>query len=77
MAILSKSNNSFRGQLPDEKTVLVTRKHWIVLLIPMSFILIMAVAPYIVYHYFLQPNSWFNDNINFLFRFLTQLFTML
>ncbi|MFA5392169.1 MAG: PH domain-containing protein [Candidatus Paceibacterota bacterium] len=71
MAILSKSNNSFREQLPEENTILVTRKHWIILLIPMLFILLMAIAPSIIYHYFLQPSSWFNNNLNLLFRFLT------
>lgn len=71
MAILSKSSNSFRGQLLEEETILVIRKHWIVLLVPMLLILLMAVVPSIIYHYFLQPNSWFNDNLNLLFRFLT------
>jgi hypothetical protein len=70
MAILSKSNNSFREQLPEENTILVTRKHWIILLAPMLFILFMAIAPFFIYRYLLQPSNWFNYNLNFLFQFI-------
>ncbi len=42
---LFNSSNTFKGQLPEETTVLVVRKHWITLAMPLFLILVVALIP--------------------------------
>ncbi|MEK7172409.1 MAG: hypothetical protein AAB740_00320, partial [Patescibacteria group bacterium] len=66
------SSNSFRGQLTSEQTVLVSRRHWIVLFGPIFFIIIFAFLPSLIYHYVSQT-SWYLQWMD-LFWFLMALY---
>ncbi len=65
------SNNTFKGQLPGETTLLVVRKHWITLALPLFLIIIIAISPLVIYP-FLALNSysspyWFLASVLWLF----------
>ena len=66
------STNSFRGQLASEQTLLVSRRHWIVLFGPVFWIAVFAFAPPLVYHY-INQTSWYLQWMD-LFWFLTTLY---
>ncbi|MBU4350792.1 PH domain-containing protein [Patescibacteria group bacterium] len=64
------SSNTFKGQLPGETTLLVARKHWLTLALPMFLIIITALVPLAVYpflilgtyanlYWFLASAFWF------------------
>ena len=57
MSIFS-SSNTFRKQYPEEKTVLVVRKHWCTLLFPMAILLLLTLLPFIIY-FFVSLTSWY------------------
>ena len=59
MSIFTISSNSFKGQRPGETTVLVTRKHWFALFIPMLFIFLLALLPFIIYS-FVSSAQWYS-----------------
>ena len=58
MSIFESSANTFRGQDPEEKTILVTRKHRIILFSKMSFVGFSALLPFIIYS-LISPLSWY------------------
>jgi len=66
------STNSFRGQLTAEQTVLVARRHWIVLFGPVLLLVISALIPCVIYHYINQTN-WYGQWSD-LFWFLTTVY---
>ncbi|MFQ6084461.1 MAG: PH domain-containing protein [Candidatus Aminicenantia bacterium] len=68
MSIFAPSSNSFRKQYPEEKTLLVTRRHWIILFAPMLFILFLALLSFVI-HSFIESASWY-DVISSLYWFL-------
>jgi len=59
MSILTSSKNSFEGQLPGEKTVLLTRKHWLNLFFPLFVILLIVLLLFISY-FFISSFNWYN-----------------
>jgi len=62
------STNSFRGQSAGEQTLLVARRHWIVLFGPIFVLIIAGLIPCVIYHYINQTN-WYNQWLD-LFWFL-------
>jgi succinate dehydrogenase hydrophobic anchor subunit len=58
MSIFSESSNSFRQQYPNENTVFVTRRHWIILIAPLLILLFFLLLPFITYA-FINTASWF------------------
>lgn len=66
------SSNSFRGQLAGEQTVLVKRRHWIVLFGPVFMLIVFALIPYVIYYYVNQTN-WYGQWAD-LFWFLTAVY---
>ena len=59
MSIFESSNNSFRKQNPKEKTILVTRKHRIILFSKMSFLGFCVLLPFIIYS-LINSFSWYS-----------------
>ena len=74
MSILTSSKNSFEGQLPEEKTVLLTRKHWLNLFFPLSVILLLVLLLFISY-FFISSFGWYN-RISSLYWFLVSIFLL-
>ncbi|MDD5146656.1 MAG: PH domain-containing protein [Candidatus Pacebacteria bacterium] len=74
-SILSASNNTFRNQRPDEKTILVVRKHWITLFGPMVFLIFFALLPFIA-SYFIYQVSWY-DTITDLYWFIITVYFLI
>jgi len=60
MSIFEPSNNSFRKQNPEEKTILVTRKHRIILFSKMSFLGFCVLLPFIIYS-LINSFSWYSS----------------
>lgn len=60
MSIFEPSNNSFRKQDPKEKTILVTRKHRIILFSKMSFLGFCVLLPFIIYS-LIGSFSWYSS----------------
>ena len=60
MSIFKPSNNSFRKQNPEEKTILVTRKHRIILFSKMSFLGFCVLLPSIIYS-LINSFSWYSS----------------
>ncbi len=58
MSIFSASTNSFRREAPEEKTILVTRKHEINLLMPLYTALGIALIPFLIY-LSIKSQSWY------------------
>lgn len=71
MSIFNFSNNSFDGQVQGEKTILVTRKHWIFLFGPIILVFISALIIFTVY-LFINNFEWYNK-ISYLYWFLSTL----
>jgi len=65
--IFTISKETFEGELPEEKTILVVRKHWFVL-VPMFFGVFIFLL-FSVFVYFLVKNSGF-FSISFFWYFL-------
>ena len=59
MSIFESSSNSFRKQDPKEKTILVTRKHRIILFSKMSFLGFFVLLPFIIYS-LISSFSWYS-----------------
>lgn len=66
------STNSFKGQLPDEKTVLISQKHWITLTGPVIFLWFFIFLPFLVKR-FIENTSWYS-NFSGCFWFLTTVY---
>lgn len=69
MSIFTKSKKTFENQLPDEKTIILTRKHKLVLFVPFLIIFILSFIPFIVRPYIPESLSsiyWFLTLIYFL-----------
>lgn len=74
MSIFTFSKNSFEGQLPGEKTILLIRKHWLNLAVPLLLALILAFLPFIIYllinslkwYGFISSFYWFLVTVYFL-----------
>jgi hypothetical protein len=60
MSIFEPSNNSFRKQNPEEKTILVTRKHRIILFSKISFLGFCVLLPFIIYS-LINSFSWYSS----------------
>ncbi|PIS38894.1 MAG: hypothetical protein COT34_01485 [Candidatus Nealsonbacteria bacterium CG08_land_8_20_14_0_20_43_11] len=60
MSIFTASTNSFRGKRTDETTVLVTRKHWILLLPMLVTLFILILLPFIVCA-LIEKEIWWHD----------------
>jgi len=58
MSIFTKSKNSFEGQLPEEETILLTRKHWLILLFPLASIIFTAIIILGIY-FVINSASWY------------------
>jgi uncharacterized membrane protein YdbT with pleckstrin-like domain len=69
---LTVSANSFKGQLPEEKTVLVTRKHWFVLFFPFWAFIFLAFLPFVIY-FFINNFGWYHY-LSSLFWFLVMIY---
>lgn len=68
MSIFTKSKNSFEGQYPEETTILVTRKHWIILITPFIILIPLMGLPLII-RLFIKNLVWypvFSSLYNFL-----------
>ncbi len=57
--IFSISSNSFKGQLPGEKTILVARRHWLFLFLPLFIIAVFSLVPVLIY-FFIAAKSWYH-----------------
>jgi len=66
------STNSFRGQLAGEQTVLVARRHWIILCGPIFLLIIFALIPCAIY-YFINQTNWYIQWVDF-FWFLAAIY---
>jgi hypothetical protein len=71
MSIFNFSNNTFDGQTQGEKTILVTRKHWIFLFGPIILVFISALIIFSVY-FLINSFEWYNK-ISYLYWFLSAL----
>ena len=60
MSIFEPSSNSFRKQNLKEKTILVTRKHRIILFSKMSFLGFCVLLPFIIYS-LIGSFSWYSS----------------
>jgi len=49
MSIFLFSENTFADQLPDEKTILLTRKHWFTLFVPLLIVFVLGFLPFVIY----------------------------
>lgn len=58
-SIFTKSTNRFRFEQTNETTLLVTTRHWIVLVGPVIVFIFFLIFPFIVYA-FLASESWFS-----------------
>lgn len=54
-----QSKKSFKGELPEEETILVRRKHWFVLFFPSLFFLLFSLLPFLIY-FFIKNFNWYN-----------------
>jgi membrane protein YdbS with pleckstrin-like domain len=75
MFFLNKSKNSFEGQLPEEKVVLLTRKHWLNLFIPLAFIKVLIILVLGIY-FIINSFGWY-ERISSLYWFLVSLFLLI
>ena len=75
MSIFTQSKNSFENQLPNEKTILLTRKHWFALFAPLFIISVLALLPFIIY-FFINSFFWYK-NITSLYWFLTSVYFLI
>lgn len=74
MPIFSSSFN-FRGKLPDETIIMLTRRHWIRIVGPLIVLGIFSLAPFILY-FLISVQTWQND-FQKLFWFLSVLYILL
>lgn len=58
MSIFTVSGNTFRKQHPDEKTILVVRKHWLTLFSSMAILFFLTLLPFIIY-FFIKSATWY------------------
>lgn len=76
--IFSESKNSFENQLPDERVILLTRRHWFTLLMTFVAFGFLAVLPFLIYRWtvtYLEQGGlgelfWFAVVIYFIFWWL-------
>lgn len=59
MSIFTFSKNTFEGQLSGEKTIIVTRKHWILLVLPLLLIFLAGLA-ILVFTFWISSFSWWS-----------------
>jgi len=71
MSIFTPSSNSFRKQDPEEKTILVTRKHRIILFSKMSFLGLFLLLPFVIYS-LISSLNWY-PIISLLFWFFVSI----
>ncbi len=57
MSIFTLSKNSFESQRPGEAVILITRKHWIRLVVPLIFVGVFAALPPLVL-FLLRDSDW-------------------
>lgn len=78
MSLFTTTHNTFEGKLPDEEVMLLTRKHWIVVAIPLGIAVLLSFLPFGAYSYL----SYLTDTLGFpitpaLYRFLVALFYLI
>jgi hypothetical protein len=71
MSIFNFSNNSFDGQAQGEKTIMVTRKHWVFLFGPIILVFISALIVFTAY-FFINNFEWY-EKISYIYWFLSAL----
>ena len=69
MSIFTSSKNTFEGKFPEEKVLLVTRKHWLGLFGPLAIMIVAVGLPFVVY-LMINSFSWY-PKISSLYWFLT------
>jgi len=74
-SVLISSKNTFDGQLPGEETVLVKRRHWFVIIIPVIFVLFLFILPFVVY-FFIKNFLWY-DALSSLYWFLSSVYFLI
>jgi membrane protein YdbS with pleckstrin-like domain len=75
MSIFTFSTNNFEGELPEEKTILLLRKHWFTLFVPLLIIFAMAFLPFLIY-FLINSFDWFNK-FSSVFWFLASLLLLI
>lgn len=75
MSLFTTTHNTFEGKLPDEEVLLLTRKHWIAVAIPLGAAALLSLLPFIAY-------SYLTEILRFpvtpaLYRFLVALFYLI
>ncbi|OGZ35835.1 MAG: hypothetical protein A3A94_01620 [Candidatus Portnoybacteria bacterium RIFCSPLOWO2_01_FULL_43_11] len=76
MSIFTISENSFEGQLPGEKVVFLTRKHWFAIFVPLFFSLILAVLPFALY-FSINSSEFYGNNPSVYWFFVSVYFLIL
>ena len=69
------SQKTFKGQLPREETILLIRRHWFVLTLPIFFIFLLALLPFLIY-FFIKNFNWY-PLFSSLFWFLTMIYFLI
>ena len=67
-----KSKNSFEGELPGEKVIFITRKHWFFFFLPLLIFFFFFLLPFLLYLW-LRKFEWFSS-FSSLFWFLVSLY---
>lgn len=74
MSILTQSKNTFEGKLPDEETILLTRKHWLNLFFPLATIKLSVIL--IFGSYFIINSFGWYEKLSSLYWFIVLVFLL-
>lgn len=76
MSIFTFSKNSFEGQLPDEKIVFLTRKHWFTIFVPLFFAFILVFLPF-AFYFSINSSELYNSASSIYWFFVSVYFLVL